>query len=177
MNNKSSELLEDLIYIGEIIKPHGVRGYLKFFLYNEKSDILLDNQVIYLENEVNKLKLEIEDINFVSSIQLIKFIDIDNREEASKYRKFKIALPKNNFKQDDDSLYLFDFIACDFYFDEEHIGLVKDVVTFSGNDLLLVQSKDGKEHYVPINKKLIKFFDIEDRKLVMNNIEGLLDIC
>ena len=177
MNNKSHELLEDLIYIGEIIKPHGVKGYLKFFLYNEKSDILLDNQVIYLESKVNKLKLEIEDINFVSSIPLIKFIDIDNREEAGKYRKFKIALPKNNFKQDDESLYLFNFIGCDFYFDEEHIGIVKDVVAFSSNDLLLVQSKDGKEHYVPINKELIKFFDIEDQKLVMSKIEGLLDIC
>ena len=77
MNNKSHELLEDLIYIGEIIKPHGVKGYLKFFLYNENSNILLDNQVIYLEDKVNKLKLEIEDINFVSSIPLIKFIDIE----------------------------------------------------------------------------------------------------
>ena len=177
MNNKSNELLEELIYIGEIIKPHGVRGYLKFFLYNESSDILLDNQVVYLENKIDKLKLEIEDINFVSSIPLIKFIDIDNREEAGKYRKFKIALPKNKFKQDDNNLYLFNFIGCDFYFDEDHIGLVKDIVTFSNNDLLLVQSHDGKEHYIPINKKLIKFFDIEDRKLVMKNIEGLLDIC
>jgi len=177
LNNKNNELLEDLIYIGEIIKPHGVRGYLKFFLYNEKSDILLDSQVVYLKSKANKLKLEIEDINFVSSIPLIKFIDIDNREEAGKYRKFRIALPKNNFKQDNKNLFLFNFIGCDFYFDEEHIGLVKDVIAFPSNDLLLVQSKDGKEHYIPINKKLIKFFDIEDQKLVMNNIEGLLDIC
>ena len=177
MNNKNNDFLEQLVYIGEIIKPHGIRGYLKFFLYNESSDALLDSEFIYLENKKNKLKLEIEDINFVSSIPLIKFIDIDNREEAGKYRKFKIALPKNNFKQDDENLYLFNFIGCDFYFDEEYVGLVKDVVTFSSNDLLLVQSKEGKEHYVPINKKLIKFFDIEDQKLVISKIEGLLDIC
>ena len=173
-NNKES--LESLIYVGEVIKPHGVKGYLKFFLYNENSNILLDNQVIYLEDKVNKLKLEIEDINFVSSIPLIKFIDIDSREEASRYRKFKIALPKNDFKQNNEELYLFDFIDCNLYFDENYIGVVKNVVTFSGNDLLLVKSNDGKEHYVPINKELIKFFDIEDRKLVMKTIEGILDI-
>ena len=69
------------------------------------------------------------------------------------------------------------FIGCDFYFDDTYIGIVEDIVTFSGNDLLLVKTNEGKEHYIPINKKLIKFFDIEDQKLVMNTIEGLLDIC
>ncbi len=169
--------MQSLIHIGEIIKPHGIKGYLKFFLYNENSDILFDNKIVYLENKKNRLKLEIENINFVSSIPLIKFIDIDSREEASKYRKFRIGLYENTFKKNDNELYLFDFINCDIYFDEDCIGLVKNVVTFSGNDLLLVESSDGKEHYVPINKKLIKFFDIEDRKLVINKIDGLLDIC
>ena len=177
MNNKDKESLQSLIYIGEIIKPHGIKGYLKFFLYNQNSDALFDNKVVYLENKAHRLELEIENINLVSSIPLIKFIDIDSREEASKYRKFKIGLSEDNFKKNDDELYLFDFINCNFYFDEEYVGLVKNVITFSGNDLLLVQSSNGKEHYVPINKKLIKFFDIEDRKLVMNKIEGLLDIC
>ena len=41
----------------------------------------------------------------------------------------------------------------------EGVGLVKDIVTFSSNDLLLVQSHDGKEHYVPINKKLINIIN------------------
>ena len=65
----------------------------------------------------------------------------------------------------------------DIYFYDDYIGVVKDVLAFSGNDLLLVKSVENKEHYVPINKKLIKFFDIEDHKLVINKIEGLLDIC
>ena len=177
MNNKDKDSSRSLIYIGEIIKPHGIKGYLKFFLYNESSDALFENKVVYLENKGHRLELEIENVNFISSIPLIKFIDIGSREEASKYRKFKIALSEDDFKKNDNELYLFDFINCDFYFDEDYIGLVKNVVTFSGNDLLLVESSDGKEHYIPVNKKLIKFFDIEDRKLVMNKIEGLLDIC
>jgi len=81
------------------------------------------------------------------------------------------------FKKDNNTLYLFDFIGCDVYFDKKLIGLVKDVVTFSGNDLLLVETDEKREHYIPINKKLIEFFDIEGRKLIMSNIEGLLDIC
>ena len=175
MNNKESS--ERLIFIGEIIKPHGLRGHLKFFLYNENSDVLLDIDSIYLETGSSKIKLDIEDINLTSSIPLIKFFGINSREKAEKYKKYKICLSKSVFQKDIKDLYLFDFIGCDIYFNDDYIGVVKDVLTFSGNDLLLVKSVENKEHYVPINKKLIKFFDIEDRKLVMNNIEGLLDIC
>ena len=61
-------------------------------------------------------------------------------------------------------------------FDADQIGLVSDVVSYSGNDLLKVVDTEQKEHLIPIRKELIKFFDIEDRKLLMKTIEGILDI-
>ena len=176
-NKKDNESSKDLIFVAEIIKPHGLKGHLKFFFYNEDSNSLADNEFIYLSDDLDLLKLRVENINFISSIPLIKFFDINTRQKAEKYRKYKIALPKTAFKKDDNTLYLFDFIGCDLYFDKKLIGLVKDVATFSGNDLLLVETDEKREHYIPINKKLIEFFDIEGRKLIMSNIEGLLDIC
>ena len=176
-SKKDKKSLKELIFIGEIVKPHGLKGYLKFFLYNEDSDSLSDIDFIYLSNGLDILKLEVEDINIISSSPLIKFFDIESRNKADKYRKYRIGLSKSVFNNKDDGMYLFDFISCSVYFDEDFIGIVKDVVTFSGNDLLLVENDDCKQHYIPINKKLIKLFDIEGRKLIMNNIEGLLDIC
>jgi hypothetical protein len=45
------------------------------------------------------------------------------------------------------------------------------------NFFLKVKASNDKEHLIPIKKKLIKFFDIKGRKLVMRTIEGTLDIC
>ena len=178
MKTRNNESSDKLISIGEIIKPHGLKGHLKFFLYNEDSDILSGTKVAYLQNSSDKLELEIENVNLISSTPIIKFFDINSREKAEKYKKYKISLLSSVFKKDDtDGVYLFNFIGCNLYFEEELIGLIEDVVTFSGNDLLLVKNDKNSTHYVPINKKLIKFFDIEDHKLVMSKIEGLLDIC
>tara|TARA_B100000401_G_scaffold272426_1_gene185742 strand:- start:412 stop:945 length:534 start_codon:yes stop_codon:yes gene_type:complete len=177
LRNKKDKKFLDLISVAEIMKPHGLKGHLKFFFYNDDSDSLFDSSFVYLSNNLKVEKLRVENINIISSTPLIKFFDINSREEAEKYRKFKIALPKNSFKKDNGTLYLFDFIGCDVYFGKDLIGLVKNVASFSGNDLLLIESDKKKQHYVPINKKLIEFFDIEGRKLVMNRIEGLLDIC
>ena len=178
MKTRNNESSDKLVSIGEIIKPHGFKGHLKFFLYNEGSQILSVEKIAYLQNSSDKLELEIEDVNLISSTPIIKFFDINSKEEAEKYRKYKISLLCSVFERDNaDDIYLFNFIGCTLYFEEELIGLIEDIVTFSGNDLLLVKNDKSKAHYVPINKKLIKLFDIEDRKLIMNKIEGLLDIC
>ena len=51
-------------------------------------------------------------------------------------------------------------------------------MSYSDNDLLKVlNSTTNKEHLIPINKELVKLFDIEGRKLVIKTIEGILDIC
>ena len=140
MRNKKDKKFLDLISVAEIMKPHGLKGHLKFFFYNDDSDSLFDSSFVYLSNNLKVEKLRVENINIISSTPLIKFFDINSREEAEKYRKFKIALPKNSFKKDNGTLYLFDFIGCDVYFGKDLIGLVKNVASFSGNDLLLIES-------------------------------------
>ena len=69
---------------------------------------------------------------------------------------------------------MFNFIGCDFYFDDTYIGIVEDIVTFSGNDLLLVKTNEGKEHYIPINKKLIKgkFYNVKIKEAYEYDVLG-----
>jgi len=149
---------------------------LKFFFYNEKSDILKKNILIHLVNESVNEKLKVESLNLKSTIPLIKFFGINNRNKANDYRRFKIAVFKSIFESQDNDLYLFNFIDCQVFFGKRIIGNVINVNSFSGNDLLEVKSEDNKIFLIPINKSLIKFFDIENRKLEIEEIEGILDL-
>ena len=62
------------------------------------------------------------------------------------------------------------------YFDDDRVGFISDTLSYSGNDLLKAVDNKGEEYLIPIRKELIRFFDIEGRKLVMYTIEGILDI-
>ena len=73
-------------------------------------------------------------------------------------------------------MFLVDLVGCELYFDDDKVGFILDTLSYSGNDLLKVVDNKGKECLIPIRKELIKFFDIEGRKLVMYVIEGILDI-
>ena len=167
-------ILDKYISIGKITKPHGLKGFSKFLLFNEESNALKDLEYLKVGKSSEVVELKIEKID-LSSL-LIKFFDINNRNDIEKYRDFEFLILRSAVNRNEDDLYFVDLIGCDLFFDAEQIGLVSDVVSYSGNDLLKVVDAEQKEHLIPIRKELIKFFDIEDRKLVMKTIEGILDI-
>ena len=167
-------VLNKYISIGKIIKPHGLKGFSKFLLFNEESDVLTGLEYLKVGKCSEVVDLKIEKID-LSSL-LIKFFDIDNRNDIEKYRDFEFLILRSTVNRNKDDLYFVDLIGCELFFDDDQIGLISDVVSYSGNDLLKVVNTEEKEHLIPIRKELVKFFDIEDRKLVMKRIEGILDI-
>ncbi|MAV63888.1 MAG: 16S rRNA processing protein RimM [Candidatus Marinimicrobia bacterium] len=169
-------MLQDYISIGRITKPHGLKGGLKFFVYNESSIALLNRKKLIVSNKLKKIELRIEELNLKSSSYLIKFFNINDRNDAENYRDFEIYIPRSDLADDGD-IFLVDFIECELFFEDKKIGTIVDVVSYSSNNLLKVVSLKNKNHLIPIKKELIKFFDKKNRKLVMQTIEGVLDIC
>ena len=176
MNKELSS--KNYISVGKITKPHGVKGFLKFLLYNGDSKVLLNKDFLFVGKDLKSIKLNVEKLNLNSTILLVKFFDINDRDSAENYRDYEIYIHRSELIENENDLFLVDLIGCDLYFDDNKVGPVLDIVSYSGNDLLKVlNSTTNKEHLIPINKELVKLFDIEGRKLVIKTIEGILDIC
>jgi len=167
-------LLDKHVSIGKITKPHGLKGFCRILLYNDSSVALSDLCYLKIRKDSKIVELKIE--KFDLSSLLIKFFDINDRNNVEKYRDFEILILRSDIKGNKDDLYLADLIDSELYFDEVKVGLISETISYAGNDLLKVVGFNRKEHLIPIRKELVKFFDIEGRKLVMNPIEGILDI-
>ena len=168
--------IKNFVFIGEIIKPHGLLGYLKFYFYNENSRILKKNITVHLVNELKKFEFKVERLNVKSTVPLIKLFNVNDRNHASDFRGFKIGITKSTFKSNDNEIYLFSLIDCEIFFDTKFIGKVINVNSYSGNDLLEVKTESDKICLIPINKKLIKFYDTDNRKLFLKEIKGILSL-
>ena len=56
-----SNSVDKIIPLGQLIKPHGIKGELKILFFNEDSKALKSNQVVHLralDDEVFKYKIE-----------------------------------------------------------------------------------------------------------------------
>ncbi len=74
-----------------------------------------------------------------------------------------------------DNYFIDDLIACKvFDLDGRSLGRIKDVIQNSSNDVYIIEDKD-KEYLIPAVKEFIKEINIEDKRIVIDPIEGMIE--
>ena len=58
--------------------------------------------------------------------------------------------------------------------DDQYIGLVESLIDRSLQSLLVVKNED-KEHLIPLTEPIVKEVDLEQAKIIITPIKGLLD--
>ena len=172
MSNSSS-----LVSIGELIKPHGIKGELKILLFNEESKSLKDSQIVFLkDNKDNFFKYKIEKVVYSMKKNRIKFFEIDSIDNADKLRGFILSIPRTDFPElEDDEYYLNDLIGYTLFDNNNNnYGCVNDIFHFPANDVLSVFLND-KEYLIPIIDDIILNINHDSRAIIINPISGLFD--
>jgi len=122
------------------------------------------------------LPVVIEKIERINSQYLLKFKNVISAEDAKIFQNSELLLEDNSLKDDvyqDDSMKCIGFKV--FNKNKHEIGLVLDVYEIPGNPLLLIEM-DKKEVMLPIADEFIQFFDNENREIIIQNYEELLEI-
>jgi 16S rRNA processing protein RimM len=89
--------LNKKIPLGEILKPHGIKGELKILFYNEDSKSLQKDQKVFLESpQKNIIEYKIERIFYSFRKNRIKFFDINTINEADDLRGYVVNVKKLN---------------------------------------------------------------------------------
>ena len=72
------------IPLGQILKPHGIKGELKVLFYNEDSNSLKKDQIVFLEDSAEVFyEYKVERIFYSFRKNRIKFFDINTIEKAN----------------------------------------------------------------------------------------------
>ena len=172
-----SSSLSKLISIGELIKPHGIKGELKILFFNENSKSLKDNQVIFLsDNENNFYEHRIERIIYSIKKNRIKLFEIDSIDSAESLRGYIINISRSDFPDlKEGEYYLNDLIGYSLLDEnDEHYGVVADVFHFPANNVLSILLKD-KEYLIPIIDDIVLNIIHDSKNIVINPMKGLFD--
>ena len=163
------------------MKPHGIKGQIKFKPYNRDSSILMKNMIVWLKKESdNSLDFkffEISSISYNSLHPIIKLSKINSRNEAIELRDYILYISRSIFPEvSSDEIYIVDLIGCEIYNrNRKFVGIAKDIVHFSGkNDVVIVQYQ-SEEFMIPINNDLVKLFDVNEKYVIIDIADGLVD--
>ena len=162
-----------LVPIGEIIKPHGIKGELKIILYNEESRTLQKNKLVFL-GENNFLKFKVEKTSYSLKKNRIKFFEINSKEDAESLRGKLINIYRSDLPElKKDEFYLNDLVNFRIVDKSNNdYGVVKEVLHLPANDVLSV-FYSNQEYLVPMIDDVIIMIDIDSKKIIINPIKGL----
>ena len=163
------------IPLGEILKPHGIKGELKILFYNEESKSLQKNQKVFLESpQKNIIEYKVERIFYSFRKNRIKFFDINTIDEADDLRGCIVNVDRDDLpKINDSEYYLIDLVGYSLIDNSNtNYGKVIEVLTFPANNVLNV-SKDDKEYLIPLIDDVVLEIDQNQEVIIIDPIEGL----
>ena len=166
----------EYIEIGQIVNTNGLKGVVKVNPFTDDISKFEDLKYVYiqLKNELKKVK--IEQVRYNKNQVLLKLEGIDSIEEAEKYRNFYLKTEKESQEDlGEDTYYIVDLIGLDVYSDKnEYLGKIEDVFPTGSNDVYVVKDNLGKQILIPAIADVVKKVDLNNGKMIINLIPGLL---
>lgn len=169
--------MEKYLEIGQIVNTFGIKGQVKIVPFTDDITRFDELKEIYVEKK-NELKLfQIEQVNYKKNMVILKLKGIETVEEAEKLRNSYLKIDRKDAKKlPKDTYFIVDLLGLDVYTDEgKLLGKVDDIYNAGSSDIYVVKDELGKQILLPAIKDVLKEVDLENQKIIVHLIKGLVD--
>ena len=168
--------MEKLLQVGVISSTHGVRGEVKVFPTTDDVKRFKKLKKVILDTGREHLPLEVESVKFFKQFAIVKFKGIDNINDIEKYKGKSLLVDREHaVKLKKDEYFIADMIGLRVITDDgEEFGTLKDVLETGANDVYIIDSVKHGEVLIPAIKQCVLDVDIENNKMVIHLMEGLV---
>lgn len=162
--------------IGQIVNTFGIKGMIKVKPFTDDIKRFDDLEKVYVEKNNTKVEYEIEEVKYHKDMVLIKFKSVDTVEQAEKLRNSYLKVSRDSVEDlEEDRYYIVDLIGIEVYTDENILlGKLEDIFNTGSNDIYVVKNELGKQILLPAISDVIKQIDMENKKMIVHIIKGLM---
>lgn len=170
--------MEDLLQVGVITTPHGVRGEVKVFPTTDDAARFKQLKNVILDTGKEKIDLEISNVKFFKNLVILKFKDIDDINDVEKYRKKGLFVTRENaVKLEKDEYFIADLIGLSVITEEnENLGEIKDVIQTGANDVYVIAKAGCSDILLPAIHDCVKHVDLGAGRMVVHLLPGLREL-
>ncbi len=169
---------EDMLRIGVVTKPHGLKGEVKVFPTTSDTERFKDCDEVYLVTKNELLTLHVTGVKYFKKQVILKFREFDRIEDVEGFHQCDLMVTRDEaIELGEGEYFLYDVPGCTVVSDEgETIGEVKDVLETGANAVFVIETTDGKEVLFPVIDDCILSVDIDKKNVTAHILPGLLDI-
>ena len=162
--------------IGQIVNTFGIKGQVKVVPFTDDVERFEELKNVYIVNKKLRKEVEIENVKYHKNMVLLKFKGLDKIEDVEFFKNCYLEIDRKDGKPlEEGQYYIVDLIGLDVETDDgKHLGKVDDIYNTGSNDIYVVKDELGKQVLLPGIKDVIKQVNLEDKKIIVHLIEGLV---
>ena len=163
--------------IGQIVNTFGIKGEVKVKPFTDDIKRFDKLKKINIEQKNSKKEYEIENIKYHKDMVILKLKGIDQIEQAELLRNSYLKIDRNEEEPlEENTYYIVDLLGLSVYTEEGILlWILDDIYNTGSNDIYVVKDSLGKQTLLPAIQDVIKEIDIENQKIIVHVMKGLLD--
>lgn len=169
--------MTNYISVGKILNFHGIKGEAKVGFTKGQEDFFTSLNEVYIKIDGTFKLFKIQNCRLNKGFALVKFEEINSIDELIRFKGAFLYVEESTIREalDEDEFLIDELVGLSVY-DENDLkqGFVIGVSNNGANDLLSVRTNANKVVLIPFVKAIVTDVSIKDKKIVINNIEGLL---
>lgn len=167
---------KEKLEVGQIVNTFGIKGFVKIYPYVDDITRFDNLKEVYISTKKQETKLKIEEIKYQKDMVLAKFKGIETVEQAEELRNAYVKIDrKDAIELEEGQYFIADLLGIDVFLDTgEKLGILDDIFNNGSTDIYVVKNELGKQFLLPYIDEVIKNIDLENEKITVHIIEGLI---
>ncbi len=170
--------MTDRFQVGVIASTHGLQGEVNVFPTTEDPNRFKKLKKVTLHTQRGEeIELDVQSARFFKKFVIVKFKQYNNINDVEKFRGCELTIDrKDAIKLEPGEYYCADLIGLSIVDEEDKIlGTVTDIIQTGANDVYEMTKENSEDKiYIPAIKDCVKNIDLENKKITIHVIEGLL---
>lgn len=167
--------MQEYFEVGQIVNTHGLKGYVKVVPFTDDIQRFEELKSVFIVFKKELIECKIQDVKYVKNMVSLKFVGIDDINDAEKYKGCYLKISRKNAKKlDKNTYFIADLIGLKVYDEKEkQVGVLEDIFPTGSNDVYVVRTDEGKQILLPAISQVIKSIDIEQEKIIVDISQGV----
>ena len=151
--------------VGQIVNTFGINGTVKVKPFTDEIE------------RFEELKNVLENVKYQKQMVLLKFKGLDNINQVEQYKGCYLKIERKYAKKLPEGTYFIaDLIGLNvFTEDGKLLGYLEDIYNAGSSDIYVVKTELGKQVLLPSIKEVIKQVDLENEKIIVHLLKGLVE--
>lgn len=163
--------MDDYVFIGKIVKTHGIKGELRIKSDFDKKELVFQpGFTLYIGK--GYVPEEIVSYRKHKDFDMVIFKGYDNINQVLHYLKMDVYVKRESLSLKEDDYLLQDLIGFTVLENGEILGKVSDIV-YNGSSILLYIAS-SQNFYIPYQNYFVKKVILEKHVIEVENAKGLI---